>query len=89
MLAVLLGCGLRRSELTWLTVSHLQQRDGHWVIVDLFGKGGHVRTVHWDVQIRVRRRVAARDMKLSTKHQIDGAISRSRIRSLTLQTLRL
>lgn len=45
MLAVLLGCGLRRSELTRLTVSHLQQRDGHWAIVDLFGKGGHVRTV--------------------------------------------
>jgi integrase len=43
MLAVLLGCGLRRSELTRLTVSHLQQRDGHWAIVDLFGKGGHVR----------------------------------------------
>jgi integrase len=42
-LAVLLGCGLRRSELTRLTVSHLQQRDGHWAIVDLFGKGGHVR----------------------------------------------
>jgi site-specific recombinase XerD len=45
MLAVLLGCGLRRSELTRLTVSHLQQQDGHWAIVDLFGKGGHVRTV--------------------------------------------
>jgi integrase len=45
MLAVLLGCGLRRSELTRLTVSHLQQRDDHWAIIDLFGKGGHVRTV--------------------------------------------
>jgi len=45
MLAVLLGCGLRRGELTRLTVSHLQQRDSHWAIIDLFGKGGHVRTV--------------------------------------------
>src|ERR1700730_7122632 len=45
MLAVLLGCGLRRSELTRLTVSHLQRRDDHWAIIDLFGKGGHVRTV--------------------------------------------
>jgi integrase len=26
-------------------VSHLQQRDGHWAIIDLFGKGGQVRTV--------------------------------------------
>jgi integrase len=45
MLAVLLGCGLRRSELTRLTVGHLQQRDDHWAIIYLFGKGGHVRTV--------------------------------------------
>jgi integrase len=45
MLAVLLGCGLRRAELTRLTVNHLQQRDNHWAIIDLFGKGGHVRTV--------------------------------------------
>jgi integrase len=53
MLAVLLGCGLRRSELTRLTVSHLQQRDGHWVIVDLFGKGGHVRTVPVPAWVKV------------------------------------
>src|SRR5271155_2081956 len=52
-LAVLLGCGLRRSELTRLTVSHLQQRDGHWAIVDLFGKGGHVRTVPVPAWVKV------------------------------------
>jgi site-specific recombinase XerD len=45
LLAVLLGCGLRRRELTELTVQHFQQREGHWVVVDLVGKGGHVRTV--------------------------------------------
>jgi integrase len=45
MLAVLLGCGLRRSELIRLSVTHLQQRDEHWAIIDLLGKGGHVRTV--------------------------------------------
>jgi hypothetical protein len=28
-----------------LKLAHLQQRDDHWAIVDLFGKGGHVRTV--------------------------------------------
>jgi integrase len=28
-----------------LTVSHLQQREGHWAIVDLRGKAGHVRTI--------------------------------------------
>jgi hypothetical protein len=28
-----------------LTLDHLQQRDEHWAIVDLVGKGGHIRTV--------------------------------------------
>src|SRR5437588_5116987 len=45
LLAVLLSCGLRRHELAELTFDHLQQREGHWAIVDLSGKGGHVRTV--------------------------------------------
>jgi len=45
MLALLLGCGLRRSELVHLTIEHLQQREEHWAIIDLVGKGGHVRTV--------------------------------------------
>jgi site-specific recombinase XerD len=45
MLALLLGCGLRRSELVHLTMDHLQQREEHWAIIDLVGKGGHVRTV--------------------------------------------
>ena len=26
-------------------MGHLQQREGHWAIVDLRGKGGHVRTI--------------------------------------------
>ena len=33
ILAVLLGCGLRRSEVAALTVPHVQQRDGRWCIV--------------------------------------------------------
>ena len=45
ILAVLLGCGLRRSEAVRLTMEHLQRWDEHWAIVDLFGKGGHVRSV--------------------------------------------
>jgi site-specific recombinase XerD len=45
MISVLLGCGLRRAELSALTVEGLQIRQGHWAIVDLAGKGGHVRTV--------------------------------------------
>jgi integrase len=45
LLAVLLGCGLRRSELVQLEYRHIEQRDGRWVIVDLVGKAGRVRTV--------------------------------------------
>src|SRR5271170_3733110 len=45
ILAVLLGCGLRRGELIELTWDHLQRREDHWAIVDLVGKGGHFRTV--------------------------------------------
>jgi site-specific recombinase XerD len=45
LLAVLLACGLRRRELAELTVDLLQRREDHWVIVDLVGKGGHIRTV--------------------------------------------
>jgi integrase len=45
ILAVLLGCGLRRSEVAALATGHVQQRDGRWCIVDLRGKHGRVRTV--------------------------------------------
>ncbi len=29
----------------WRLLPHLQQPDDHWAIIDLYGKGGHVRTV--------------------------------------------
>ena len=45
ILAVLLGCGLRRRELIDLTLDHIQRREDHWAILDLVGKGGHIRTV--------------------------------------------
>jgi integrase len=45
LLAVLVGCGLRRREVATLAVEHIQLRDARWVIVDLVGKGGRVRTV--------------------------------------------
>jgi integrase len=45
MIAMLIGCGLRRAELLTLALESVQQREGHWVIADLVGKGGHVRTV--------------------------------------------
>jgi site-specific recombinase XerD len=45
LLALLLACGLRRHEAVGLRLDHLQQREEHWAIVDLVGKGGHIRTV--------------------------------------------
>jgi site-specific recombinase XerC len=45
MLGLLLGCGLRRSEVVGLSPEQLQAREGHCVIVDLVGKGGRLRTV--------------------------------------------
>jgi integrase len=45
ILAVVLGCALRRSELAALDCGHIQQRDGRWVFVDLVGKGKRIRTV--------------------------------------------
>ena len=45
MLAMLFGCGFRRSELVSLELDEVQMRQGHWAVVDLIGKGGHIRTV--------------------------------------------
>jgi len=45
MLAVLIGCGIRRQELTNLKPGQLQLRDGRWVIADLIGKRNKARTV--------------------------------------------
>src|SRR5450631_422618 len=53
ILAVLLGCGLRRSEVAALTFSHVQQRDGRWCIVDLVGKHGRVRTAPMPTWVKV------------------------------------
>jgi len=53
ILAVLLGCGLRRSECAALTFGHVQQRDGRWCIVDLVGKHGRVRTIPVPVWTKV------------------------------------
>jgi len=53
MLALLLGCGLRRSEIATLTFAHIQSRDGRWCIVDLVGKHGRVRTTPVPTWVKV------------------------------------
>jgi site-specific recombinase XerD len=53
IIAVLLGCGLRRSEAAALTMGHIQQRDGRWCIVDLLGKHGRIRTIPMPTWVKV------------------------------------
>jgi site-specific recombinase XerD len=53
IIAVLLGCARRRSEVAALTMAHIQQRDGRWCIVDLHGKHGRVRTIPMPVWVKV------------------------------------
>ena len=45
VLALMLGCGLRREEVVKLTTEHLQQRSARWVIVDLNGKHNRTRSI--------------------------------------------
>lgn len=45
LLGALVGAGLRRSEASRLTFEHLRRREGRWVIADLLGKHGRLRTV--------------------------------------------
>jgi len=52
ILAVLVGCALRRDELATLEVDILQMREGRWVLADLLGKGGRVRTVAVPVWVK-------------------------------------
>jgi site-specific recombinase XerD len=45
ILAVMIGCGLRREEVAQLQMRDVQQREGRWCIVDIRGKHGRIRTV--------------------------------------------
>jgi site-specific recombinase XerD len=71
ILAALLGCGLRRSEVAALTFGHVQQRDGRWCIVDLRGKHGRVRTVPMPTWVKV-----AIDAWAAAAGVTDGAVFR-------------
>lgn len=45
LLGLMLGSGLRREEIASLTIEHIQQREGRWLITDLTGKGKRIRSV--------------------------------------------
>jgi site-specific recombinase XerD len=52
LLGVAFGCGLRRQELANLTVATIQERSGRWVIVDIRGKHGRVRSVPMPAEVK-------------------------------------
>ena len=57
ILALLVGCALRRNELAELDVATIQQRESRWVLADLEGKGRRIRTVA--IPIWVKQRIDA------------------------------
>ena len=52
ILALLVGCALRRQELASLDVETIQLREGRWVLADLEGKGRRIRTVAVPVWVK-------------------------------------
>ena len=52
ILALLVGCALRRQELASLAVETIQLREGRWVLADLEGKGRRIRTVAVPVWVK-------------------------------------
>jgi site-specific recombinase XerD len=72
MLSVLLGCGLRRAEGSALRIDDLQIRQGHWAVVDLVGKGGHIRTVPMPLWVK-----AAIDRWISAASVAAGRVFRA------------
>jgi site-specific recombinase XerD len=72
MISVLLGCGLRRAELSALKADDIQIRQGHWAIVDLVGKGGHIRTVPMPLWVK-----AAIDRWMSSAMVTAGRVFRA------------
>jgi integrase len=72
MIAILLGCGLRRAELASLRKDDIQIRQGHWAIVDLVGQGNHIRTVPIPIWVK-----AAVDRWLTAARVENGRIFRA------------
>lgn len=72
MLAMLVGCGLRRGELLGLNIRSIQMREEHWVVADLHGKAGHIRTIPIPVWVK-----AAIDQWTSASGISEGALFRA------------
>ena len=66
ILALLVGCGLRRAELAALEVDDLKMRENRWVLADLRGKGDRIRTVA--VPLWVKQAVNAWQIEADVEH---------------------
>ena len=53
IISLLVGCALRRQELALLKIEDIQLREGRWVIIDLRGKGGRIRTVAVPIWVKL------------------------------------
>jgi integrase len=74
IIALLVGCALRRRELATLKIGDIQLREGRWVIIDLCGKGGRIRTV----AVRYRRSKESMPGCPQPKSRTGGSFGRSR-----------
>lgn len=77
ILAVLIGCGLRRQETSNLTPNHIQLRDARWVIVDINGKGNRVRSVPMPSWCKAAIDVWVEEAQNSDHFPADGRLFRS------------
>lgn len=72
VLALLVGCGLRRDELSRLEYDQVQQRDGRTYLIDILGKGNRTRTIGVPEWVE-----GAIWQWLNVSHIQDGALVRS------------
>jgi site-specific recombinase XerD len=64
ILALLVGCALRRNELAELDVETIQQREGRWVLADLEGKGRRILITTSDFTTQARAFAAQSGIEL-------------------------
>ena len=87
LLSVLTGCGLRRKETVGLDLDHIQQRDGRWVIPDLLGKGGRVRTVPMPSWCRAAIEVWTAAAGITTESVFRPVLKGGRVGRMTTQAV--
>src|SRR3977135_334843 len=92
ILALLVGCALRRNELAELDVETIQQPEARWVLADLEGKGRRIRTVA--IPIWVKQGINARmtpagieDGRLLRSVSKSGKVNRDALRDWALGSI--